>query len=325
MRSLAAVPPRGPVLSPDDAGRIAVPLVFRFHVQRFRDHEPGARAGDVEGVHQLRVATRRMRATLRLFRPILPSAFVTGMERDLAWLAATIGAVRDRDVLGQQVNAAATRVTVESRRALGPVALAIHDERRTRHDALVGALDSPRARRVVDRLGGLAGSSGGNARLGTVAPELIRPLLRTVLRAGRGVTPESPPASLHRLRVRVKRLRYALETLRALGGKDVARTIRRLARLQDLLGVSQDGAMAIEWLRGYAETDAPRATLVAVGALVEALARRVRKARRRFPDAWEKLDRRGLRAALLRELADRRRPAPAGEPPSPRALPETGS
>ncbi len=326
MRRLAVVPSRGPALSPDDPARIAVRVVFRFHAQRFREHEASARAGDVEGVHHLRVATRRLRAALRLFQPILPVALVADLQRELGWLADTIGAVRDLDVLAQQVNAAATRLTIESRRALGPVALAMHEERRAKHDALVAALDSPRARRLIDRLGALPAATRGAARLGTAASELVRPLLRTVLRTGRGLDADSPPAKLHRLRVRVKRLRYALETLRTLAGKDVGRAIRRLSALQDVLGVSQDGVMAIGWLRTYAEAEAtPPTVLVAVGGLIEILARGGRKARRQYPDAWEKLDRRGLRAALLRELQGPQRPARADQASPPRAVPETGS
>src|SRR5258705_13081322 len=58
-----------------------------------------ARAGTVEGVHQLRVATRRMRAALVMFRDVLPRRAAATLERELAALGRKVGAVRDLHVL----------------------------------------------------------------------------------------------------------------------------------------------------------------------------------------------------------------------------------
>src|SRR5439155_283091 len=64
------VPQRvGLVLSPDDGAAVAARVVVRFHLRAFVRVEPAARAGEVEPVHQLRVATRRLRTALRLFAP----------------------------------------------------------------------------------------------------------------------------------------------------------------------------------------------------------------------------------------------------------------
>src|SRR5213593_1468155 len=115
----------GLVLSPDDGVGIAVRAVVRFHLRTFVREEAGARAGEVEPVHQLRVATRRLRATLRLFRPVLPVALVRGARDDLAWLADAIGAVRDLDVLAEQMTSCAARLDAESRRALASLDLAL--------------------------------------------------------------------------------------------------------------------------------------------------------------------------------------------------------
>ena len=320
MTTVATGAPPGPILAPDDSAPTAARVVLRFHLQRFREHEAGARAGDVEGVHQLRVATRRLRAALRLFAPMLPRTFAGGVRRDLAWVAAAIGEVRDLHVLAQEVNARATRLTPETHRALGPLELAMHDQRQARHAALVAVLDSSRCRRLLDRLEvfGTSRPAGAQLRTAEAAPELVRPLLRAVLRAGRSLTAESPPESLHRLRVRTKRLRYALETVRGLGGKLVPRTLRRLTSLQEVLGSCQDCFMAIAWLRRYAETaDLPPTTLVATGGLIEQLGRRTRKLGRRFPEVWDAIDRRRLRVDLLAALgAGPHRAARAARPPA---------
>src|SRR5439155_33687 len=95
---------------------------------------------------------------------------------------------------------------------------------------------------------------GRGARLGDVAPDLLRPQVRAVVRAGRRLGPDAAPPDLHRLRIRVKRLRYAVETLRSLGDRSVREVLVRLERLQDTLGKGQDAATAIAWLRAYAAT-----------------------------------------------------------------------
>jgi CHAD domain-containing protein len=298
--------PAGLVLSVDDPAGLAARAVVRFHLRAFAREERQARAGEVEPIHQLRVATRRLRGALRLFAPVLPARFVESARREVAWLADAIGAVRDLDVLGELVRERATRLDPDLRAALGPLAVAIHERRVDAHTALVEVLDSPRCRRLMDRLAVFADAEPATRRrerLGERAGELIRPVVRAVRRAGQDQGEAAKPEALHRLRVRVKRLRYALETLRGLGGKSVGRMIRRLERLQDLLGRHQDAATAIAWLRARAEVgDLPPATLLATGALIHALSRRARRLRRRFPGAWEELQRRKLFDGVLAEL-----------------------
>ena len=324
---MAAAPaiarPVGVILSPDDGAALAARVVVRFHLRAFARQEQPARAGDIEGVHELRVATRRLRAALRFFAPVLPAKFVENMRREVKWLASAIGAVRELDVLGQIVNARAPRLEPDVRSALGPVAVYIHDRRAAAHDALIAALDSTRCRRLLDRLASFADSMPPRRTedtLGAVAPSLLRPLLRAVLSAGRSIGDDPNPDALHRLRVRGKRLRYALETLRGLGGKNVGKMLRRLTALQDLIGDHQDAVTAMKRLRTYAETaDVPPATLLAVGALVEGFSRRAVKLRRRFPETWRRLDRSRLRTGLQAELG-RRRPRRRSAAPRLRAV-----
>jgi CHAD domain-containing protein len=326
---MAAAPatarPVGVILSPDDGAALAARVVVRFHLRVFARQEQPARSGDMEGVHELRVATRRLRAALRFFAPVLPARFVENARREIKWLASTIGAVRDLDVLGQLVTARAPQLDPDVRSALGPLAVYIHDRRAAAHEALVTALDSPRCRRLLDRLASFAESMPPRRSpepLGHVAPSLLRPLLRAVLSAGRSIGENTQPEALHRLRVRAKRLRYALETLRGLGGKNVGKMLRRLVALQDLVGQHQDAVTAMTRLRTYAETaDVPPTTLLSVGALVEGFARRARKLRGRFPETWRRLDRSRLRSGLQAELARRR---PRHRPPISR-LRATGS
>lgn len=297
------------VLARDDPADAAARAVLRFHLRAFAREAVGARAGEVEAIHQLRVATRRLRAGLRLFAPILPVAPVAAAREDLAWLGRAIGAVRDLDVLALALGARARRLDGEMRDALGPLERIIRERRAAAHATLVDALDSPRGRAVADRLRALAqgGPSHRETPLGKLAPGLLQPLVAAVERAGRRVGRDTAPEDLHRLRVRVKRLRYALETLRGLGGRRVAKVVKRLARVQEVLGELQDAVTQRAWLMRWADTEVvPAPTLLAAGALVHRLGRRATRQRRRFLRRWKRVDLDRL-ARLVRGGTSRRR------------------
>src|SRR5207247_1380709 len=278
MAALRAPRLAGLVLSPDDSAAAAARAVLRFYLRAFASAEPAARAGEVEPVHQLRVATRRLRTALRRFGPLLPARFAAAAHRDLAWLGGAIGAVRDLDVLSELLRGQAARLDPELRRAGGPLGVMLQEQRARALAALGTALDAKRCRRLLERLAAFADSRapvGRGTRLGDVAPDLLRPHVRAVVRAGRRLGPDAAPPHLHRLRVRVKRLRYALETLRSLGDRATRELLARLERLQDTLGKGQDAATAIAWLGAYAESPGvPVTSLLPAGALIQALARR---------------------------------------------------
>src|SRR6266850_2225190 len=285
MTLLAAIPRSATlVLSPDDPAPVAARAAVRFHLRVFAAAEEAARAGDTEPIHRLRVSTRRLRA------------------------------VRDLDVLAEAVQEHAAEIDPALRAALGPVGATIQDRRAAAHDALIEVLGSSRCLRLVERLTAFAESAPrmrNEPPLDEVAPDLVRPLQRAVVRAGRRLAPESQAAEFHRLRVRVKRLRYGLEPLRGFGVPTVQRLLRRLERLQDVLGAAQDAATQMAWLHAYARgPDVPTASLLPVGAIIQALSRRATKRSRRALRAWRKLSGGrlldGLAADLTRVSHDRR-------------------
>jgi CHAD domain-containing protein len=299
---------RGPILAPSQPVGEAAAAALAFHLGAFAAQEAGARDGAVEAVHQLRVATRRLRATLRLFAPALPADGSRRAREELAWLGRTIGAVRDLDVFLDALLARAPRLAPADREALAPLEALLRARRAAAHAALVRALDGPRCRELIARLRALGGARQSSA-LGDVAVDLAAPLLRAVHRAGRRLNADAPAEAFHRLRVRVKRLRYALETLQALGGPPADRMIRRLEAMQEVLGRHEDAAGQAARLRELASSpELPARTVFAMGALARVLARRARRSRRRFWGAWRRLDRRRLRVDVRRELARHRRP-----------------
>jgi len=275
--------------------RAAARQVLAEHLRTFEDEATAARTGNVEAIHRLRVAVRRLGATLRLFGDVLPSTFVERRRSDLAWLGDALGAPRDLDVLAALVERHGERLGRADRAALAPLEEEIRHLRAGARATLASALDSNRTALLVRRLANEATSPRAPRRdptLEDVVPGLVAPLLRAVVKKGRRTLPSSPANDFHRLRVRLKRLRYAADILGRLMGGDRRRAAVRLAWLQGLLGDHQDAVTVATWLRARAgRSDLEPATLVAMGALIERLERRARRLRRRFPAAWKRLDR----------------------------------
>src|ERR1700687_2991781 len=261
--------------------------------------------GEVEAIHRLRVATRRLRAALRMLREVVPDDEAERAADELGWLCGAIGAVRDLDVLAQLLQDRAARLESDFIRALAPLSDTIRRQRAIEQERLVAALDSERCRGLVQRLGAIApGPAADSVTLGAVAARLVRPQLRAMLRAGAGLDEASPPESLHRLRVRVKKLRYAIEPLRAVGGKPARRMLRRLERVQERVGMYHDAVSAAAWLHGWAaeSRDTPAMAMMAAGALIHSFERRIRRLRTRSLKAWRRTDTDDLARAPLDEL-----------------------
>ena len=235
-----------------------VPKLVRFAIasgtMRLIQHDPQVRRGsDPEAVHQARVATRRLRSDLKTLEPFLVPAAVSRLREDLAWLGGLLGAVRDLDVLAQRIEEHAQlvpRAEVEARDALISVC---RDDRRVRWLELVEAMGSPRYINLLEALVAASheppvtkGSSRRRAR--PKFRKLIRKSWRRTARAVSELDRQPSDPSLHEVRKRAKRARYAAELGRGLFGKRARRLAKRLETVQDALGELQDAVVAEEYL-----------------------------------------------------------------------------
>src|SRR5207302_6077556 len=116
------------------------PLTAYLRAQRdaIRDNDQGVRDGDPEAVHDMRVATRRMRSTLRTFRPLLDATRTEPLRRELHWLAGLLGAVRDGDVMAARLAEAIAAEPPDL--VLGPVGERIQEQLSARTAADRGQL-----------------------------------------------------------------------------------------------------------------------------------------------------------------------------------------
>jgi CHAD domain-containing protein len=207
----------------------------------------GAGRGDADAVHDMRVATRRLRSALRTFRPVLRQW--QPLRDELKWLADTLGQVRDGDVMSARLVAELDAQPPEL--VVGPVRnrLRLTGDLAKARQALVVALDSPRYRALLASLDDLV-ATGPSRRLG--AGRLRRAARKDLRRADKRLSLAKRDDQLHDARKAYKRARYAVEVLRPVDGKPANRLRKRLGDLQDVLGDHQDAVVTAALLRRQA-------------------------------------------------------------------------
>jgi CHAD domain-containing protein len=201
-------------------------------------------------VHDMRVATRRLRSALRTFRPVLRRW--QPLRDELKWLADALGGVRDNDVMAARLGAELDAQPPEM--VVGPVRsrLRLTGDLTKARQALIAALDSPRYRALLATLDDLvaAGPSRrlGKGRLRRAARKDLRRADGQLARARRSRQDDQ----LHDARKLYKRARYAVEVLRTVDGKPAQLLRKRLGELQDVLGDHQDAVVTTTLLRRQA-------------------------------------------------------------------------
>ncbi|MDK9724804.1 MAG: CHAD domain-containing protein [Sterolibacteriaceae bacterium MAG5] len=243
----AGTVPLGGEMAPLEAFRV-IALACLEHLQQ--NHEGGAASNDPEYIHQMRVAMRRLRAAMRLFRPLLPPEFGATLLPPMREQMTVLGHTRDMDVLLAEIAAPVLSSLAGEPRLAALVGLVTEQRHRQRHLA-TQALRSPRFGRLMLLATDLLHRPpfqplppDGESNLAAFADGRIRRLRRKVLYLAAGAAVDDP-TSLHALRIGIKRLRYALEFFAPLAhGKTFGREIAKLSRLQDTLGQINDLANA---------------------------------------------------------------------------------
>lgn len=224
---------------------------------------------DPEGVHQLRVALRRLRSALALFAPVLADEHRDWLGGEAKWLADALGSARDWDVFLAELLAPVAAATPADP-ALAALADAARREQARGYDRAREALAAPRATRLLLDLGawieeggwrhGVAGPAAKalDSPVRDFADTLLDRLYRKARKRGRGFA-GLPAEERHRVRIALKKLRYAVEFFLALYPEKSGRRFRKaLADLQDRLGHLNDVTVARALLDRLApEPDAP--------------------------------------------------------------------
>jgi CHAD domain-containing protein len=281
-RELVPMPP----LSPDEG---AVRLRELIDVQRraLLAHDPGTRLGDdPENLHRHRVAARRTRAYLRAARRYLDPGWYRSLVDPLRELGAVTGPARDLDVLTEYVRAELPRLD-ESERVGGDELISRLSLDRDVADArLVAVLDGDSYRRLLARLRLRPRLADGVDAV--PLDRLVRKPFRRAARAVEQLDRDPDGASVHRLRITLKRARYAAELSLPAGAKR-DRFLTRAKTLQSLLGDYQDAVVAERSLRSVSVVDSSTAAAFVAGRIAERQVARRERVTEQLPHAWKRL------------------------------------
>ena len=247
--------------------------VLRRQFTKMRSHEPGTRIGEnPEELHDMRVATRRMRAAIKVFEDALPER-ARWFREELRWVAGTLGDVRDLDVQVGRLETWKDASEEESPGPPGKILEALKKRRTEARGRMLQALDSARYERLETSFGEmlrrgpgaereLAQGNGhglGNEPVTSAAPDLISARYRKWRKAAKSLEESSSPENFHDLRKKGKRLRYTLEFVSEVYGRPADGLISPLKALQDALGDHQDAIVAAGTLRDLGTTtEGPR-------------------------------------------------------------------
>jgi triphosphatase len=265
-------------LDPCMSGSDALQRIGLACLDQIMRNEAAALAGIAEGIHQMRVGMRRLRALLSAFGKMLPVGQRRWAAAELRWLADALGAARNLDVFESGLLAPA-------RKALGPLqglaALSAAAERRRKsaYRKAAAAIRSTRYTASLLRIlrwfetRGWRESSGASpqpldAPIAEIASRILDRRRRVAKRRSKGFGSQRP-AERHRLRIALKKLRYAAEMLGGLYTRGpVVHFTKQLKRLQDDLGEANDVRVGHEILAELAKRKGVSAPMVEAGRVV---------------------------------------------------------
>jgi CHAD domain-containing protein len=229
------------------------------------EYDPRVRRDEPDAVHKMRVATRRLRSTMRSYRPLWDRAATDHLRAELKWLADVLGKVRDAEVMAARLDRALGELPAEQ--VVGPVADRLTGGLRTQaikdHRALVGALNGRRYVALLDELDALLAATptrNGLRPAGKYVPRRVRRTVGTVeklLDTADHAHPGGPPlpgvldrdTALHEARKAAKQARYAAEAAAPVGGSGATALASAMEDLQELLGDHHDSVVTRQLLR----------------------------------------------------------------------------
>jgi CHAD domain-containing protein len=254
-----------PAMTVDDAlqriGRACFGQILR--------NQPAALARQAEGIHQMRVAVRRLRSALSAFKPMLSAEHHRWANEELKRIGSALGAARNWDIFASSL-VPPVSIALPLDRDLDRLANAKEGRRQASYDAAIEEIQSPRYTAALLRLmRWFEGRfwrdqpvSEDSARLlapiGELAPVLLDGRLQRVRKRSRHFAELGPPQR-HKLRIALKQLRYTIELLSSLYGRHAVKAyVKHLKPLQDALGDANDVKVAhvlVGELRGAGGSD----------------------------------------------------------------------
>ena len=298
---VAAAPPvvhAAPVvLDPMMSVEAALQEIGRACLAHLLHNEAAALEKQPEGVHQMRVAVRRMRSAISSFKQMLPAGDRRRISSELGWLVDVLGSARNLDVFAIELLQPA-RVALSDEAGIADLAAALDGARWAAYDRVAQAIHSERHAAEMLRLSHWFEARAWRkepaetaallaAPIGDIAPRLLDRRWRNLRKRGKGFR-RLTARQRHKLRIAAKKLRYTIELLGSLFDRDELHAfVTRLKGLQDELGYANDLHVAHDLLPELSERAMARNVVASAGARVlewheKGLTRGERKLRKRL-------------------------------------------
>ncbi len=214
---------------------------------------------DIAALHDLRVATRRIRTVMSQTKGVLPPTAVEKFSPQFKWLASVTGRRRDLDVFLVEITRSGHR-SESTALVLAGLRQFLEDTRREEHEVVRAALSSTPFEDLIGAWNCFvdAGATwkpepphASTAIIDVASPSILKAHLRVRKRSAR-MSPNAAPEILHRIRIDCKKLRYLLEVFCDLyPRKRISRFTRELKLLQDLLGEFNDTAAQLTLIEEF--------------------------------------------------------------------------
>jgi CHAD domain-containing protein len=305
---------RTPGVEPTDSLAEAGRKVMGYHFAEMIRHEDGTRRGeDIEELHDMRVATRRMRAAFEVFERGFESKAIKPHLKGLRATGRALGNVRDLDVFMEKAGRYLETLPEEQRGGLDPLLSGWEDDREKARDEMLNHLDGADYAAFKRKyLSFLTTPGEGALESSPTTPRLVRDILPVLVytrlgavRAFGQILDSATIEQLHALRIEFKKLRYTLEYFREVLGAEAKPLIEEIKILQDHLGDLNDADVACKILRDFLDDWENRQLMIPIDErddpepIVAYLATRHAERHRltaTFRDAWARFDLPEIRA-----------------------------
>jgi CHAD domain-containing protein len=244
------------LLTPQISPRLCARPLILERIRELVKHEAGTRAGeDIEALHDMRVASRRLREALEIFQFCFPQKIYVRLYDRVRRVTRALGQARNADVAVDFFAKllAASRDLIEQI-SLQDILRRLAKQQARRRAEMQNELDkvqpaglAPRFEKAFDHLASIPLSRQRGSRTALqLARRLLAPRLREVFACRRLIKGENDAEGLHNLRIAVKKLRYAIETLDFAAGEHAKENLKFFKKLQTVLGELHDRDVFLE-------------------------------------------------------------------------------
>jgi CHAD domain-containing protein len=315
------------VVDPADSMAGLACRILSYQFASMLAHEKGTIKGEeIEELHDMRVAVRRMRAASKVFEAYLDSSQLEPYLKELRKTLRALGRVRDLDVFQEKAENYLKTLPSEREHDLDSLFAIISEEKEKARTKMTDYLESGRHSLFKQEFSTLLASPETLALPTTnkkhdALPHRVKDVLPSILYARTAdITaysewvegPYLPIGRLHRLRIAAKGMRYTLEFFENVLGEDAKTMIQDFKNLQDHLGDLHDAIVAIDMLSVYLKTgewgsedhkkssgkEIPPETPEGIKAYLAYREKELGTLLNTFPEAWEKIKGENLRQRI---------------------------